>query len=218
MKVQTGKRFVLFTALIATFLLSAVSALPQRRIPVEEIALPIKGNCPNPIAITLTATAPNVVNADFSPAALAAPRSFLNDPALNKFFLYTFQWRNDERCCQITKAVLTVRMKANQQGTPSGSNAHNDSIAIAHLTNAVAPFSERVYLALGNASFPAGQPAVKTWTLTGAALNNLNATRRLSFYVQDDTMVQSATLQLTGCCLSGPRASAVEEAQPSSRY
>jgi hypothetical protein len=37
--------------------------------------------------------------------------------------------------------------------------------------------------------------------LNAASLLNVNHDNRLSFAVQDDTTVESAVLQLSGCCL-----------------
>ncbi|HEY0005903.1 MAG TPA: hypothetical protein VGB17_14065 [Pyrinomonadaceae bacterium] len=202
MKIQTARQYVFSAALIATFLLGAVSALAQeRKIPMgEEVALPVKGGCPKPIALTLNATTPNVINTDFNAVQLAAPRAVLNDPLSDKSFLYSFRWISEQRCCEITKAVLTVKLKANQPGqSKTSSDAGNDGIAIMHAGSVVLPFSEPVY---SSWPFSVGQTATKTWNLTGAALSNLNSTGTLSLYVQDDTSVVSATLQIYGCCLS----------------
>ncbi|HEX9941917.1 MAG TPA: hypothetical protein VGG03_07875 [Thermoanaerobaculia bacterium] len=198
------KIFVFTPLLAAAILLTAGSVLAQeqaREIATTEpaaIALPAQP-CPAPINMTLTATTPNVFNGDFAAAQLANQVG-LNYSGSDKHFLHTFQWRPQHRCCQITKAVLTVRMKANQGGqSASSADAGNDGIAVIHLGAVVPPYNERVY---SNWPFSAGQPASKTWNLTGAALANINANNRLSIYVQDDTMVQSATLQLNGCCLT----------------
>jgi hypothetical protein len=198
--------------LVASLAPPAVLAQTQERkvAPPSEVPVLISG-CPSPVTnLTLTATTPNVFNADFMPGQLSAPRAWLNDPAINKHFLYTFQWKKEERCCQISKAILTVKMKANQSGTPGSPDASNDGIAIMHLGSSVPPFSEAVYTV--PPPFSAGHPSVKQWTLTGAALANLNATRRLSLDVQDDTKVESVTLQLWGCCLSGPQTGGAQEA------
>ena len=214
MKIQTARRYFIGTAVMATLLLAVSAVAQERRIQgANEVALPVREACPNPRAWTLNATTPNVFNADFSAGMLAPPRAFLNDPLGDKRFVYTFQWRSEQRCCEITGAVLTVKMKANQDGTSyTSSDAGNDGIAIVHLGSVVQPFSEPVYTT--PPSFNAGQPSVKTWQLSGAALNNLKANGRLSIYVQDDTMVESATLQIRGCCLSEPRSDAVEQTQP----
>lgn len=160
--------------------------------------------CPNPQHIVLTAGAANVLNnifpGDFSAAALAAPRVGLGDAHCDKFFLCTFKLDLPSKCCQITRAVLTVKMKANQPGSSvNDHSAGNDTIGIYRNGAGVVGYGEHVY---SNWPFAAGQPSVKTFNLTGAELTNLNTDRRLSFVVQDDTMVQSATLELWGCCLS----------------
>jgi hypothetical protein len=196
--------------LVASFALPAVLAQTQERRPAPQEVPIEKGECPGPINnLTLTATTPNVFNADF-PLALFNGQQFawLNHPGINKPFLYTFELKRAERCCQISKALLIVKMKANQAGTPGGADAGNDGIAIMHNRNSVLPFSQAVY----TPPVGVGQPSVKNWWLYGAALANLNMNRRLSIYVQDDTRVESATLQLWGCCLSPPRGGATEEA------
>ena len=211
MQRQTGKRFLALSLLLASFIVAAVSAKAQDRqtLPLNDGQIITKGACPRPIALTLTASTPNVVNSDFSATQLGAPRAWLNDPAINKSFLYTFQYAKDERCCEVTSAILTVKMKANQGGqSKTSADAGNDGIAVMYLGSSVPPFSQLVYSPW---PFNAGQTATKTWNLTGAALAHLNATHRLSIYVQDDTMVQSATLQISGCCLSTPRPEAANE-------
>ena len=155
--------------------------------------------CPAPFSITLDAKIPNVVSTDFSPAHLTNHQEALGYTGTNKIYLHTFVWKPNSKCCQVTKAVLTVKLKANQKGTSATSpDAGNDTISVIHAGAGVAPYSEKVY---SSWPFPAGQTAVKTWNLTGAALLNINTGHLLSFAVQDDTMVESATLQLSGCCL-----------------
>lgn len=183
---------------------------PEVKVPdVREVPVVVKGDCPSPVALTLNAATPNVFNADFTAVQLGVPRAWLNDPAINKAFLYTFQYKPASRCCEISKAILTVKMKANESGASlTSADSGNDGIAIMHLGSTVPPFAAAVY----TPPVPAGQPSVKQWTLTGAALNNLKANYRLSVYVQDDTKVESATLQIWGCCLSStpPKDAAAE--------
>src|SRR5262249_10774372 len=115
MQNRTSTLFFPLPVLVAVFALTVSSALAQRKtVPADE--LQPRPGCPSPVVVTLTAGSPNVVNADFTPAQLALPRAVLNETAPNKAFLYTFQWKRDERCCEITKAVLTVKMKALQGG------------------------------------------------------------------------------------------------------
>lgn len=196
-------QYVFPTLFAATILLTPRSMLaqelgPPSGVPPPQVGLPVQNTCPRPITLTLKATPPNVFTGDFTPAQLSAPRVGLNDPVISRHFLYTFQWKSEHKCCQITRAVLTVKMKANSEGTPGGSNASNDAINLMNNGQAIPP-SGPVY---SSQSFPAGTPATKTWNLTGAALSNINANQRVSFNVQDDTSVLSATLQLWGCCLT----------------
>lgn len=221
---RAGRNF-LSAAFLAASLVGAVPAGAQerraparfeqeRRTPVE-IAAPARGGCPRAVNLTLAATAPNVVNSDFPAVNITGPRAFLNGTQPNQIFLHTFQWARDGRCCEVTNAVLTVELKALQDGTTKDSaDAGNDRIGLMHAGSAVQPFYEPVY---SSWPFKAGQTATKIWNLTGAALTYLNTYGTVSFYVQDDTSVVSATLQVSGCCLSEQRRGAIEEASPERR-
>jgi hypothetical protein len=208
MRYQTLRRCLAYTLLAASIALAATASVkPQDRkaaataIDVRQLAA--KSDCPRPITVTLTAGSPYVLNSDFNQIQLGAPRAALNEQAMDKSFLYTFRWAKDGNCCEISRAVLTVRMKALSGGqSKTSADAGNDGIAIMHNGTAVQPYAEAVY---SSWPFQAGQTAVKTWNLTGAALNYLNTNQTLSLYVQDDTSVQSATLEIYGCCLSGQR-------------
>jgi hypothetical protein len=208
---HTLLRYFAASLLFTCFPLAASSARSQERKvqPANEAQLVVRSPCPRPIALNLSATAPNVVNADFNATQLGISRAWLNDPAINKGFLYTFQPIRDEKCCEITSAILTVKLRSNQAGqSKTSSDSGNDGIAIMFLGSTVPPFSEPVY---GSWPFPVGQTATKTWNLTGAALAHLNATHRLSIWVQDDSAVLSATLQLSGCCLNTSSREATEQ-------
>lgn len=214
MIIRIARRHVFSAALAAAFLFGAIPAVAQeRRIAGgNEVALPIRVACPKPLAATVSATTPNVLNADFTPGMLAAPRAVVGGTLSDRSFLYTLQWKSEQRCCEITQAVLTVKMKSLQPGQSKTSpDAGNDGIAIMVSGSVAPPFSEPVY---SSWPFGVGQTATKSWTLTGLALNRLKANGTVSIYVQDDTTVESATLQIHGCCLSEPRRSAVEEASP----
>jgi hypothetical protein len=223
MQSQTLKRYLAYSLLlVASCALSAASTSAQDRrtqqlqdrnaLPIN-VALPVvQSECPRPVTLTLTAANPmTFVASDFNPQQVAqAHMSGFGDTAIDKNFLYTFQWRKEGQCCQITKAVLTVNMRSNGPGQSSSSaDAGNDGIALMHAGAVVAPYNEAVYSNVPK-PFVAGQLATKTWVLTGAALNNLNASGLISFAVQDDTSVVSATLQISGCCLSTPKTATVE--------
>jgi hypothetical protein len=124
-------------------------------------------------------------------------------PATEDFLAALALWRQTGEPRREAEAlVLTVKMKANQGGQAANSpDAGNDGIALMSGGSTVPPYSAGVYAGIPR-PFNPGQLASVTWNLTGAALANINANNSLSFAVQDDTSVQSATLQLSGCCLT----------------
>jgi hypothetical protein len=218
MRRQTLSRCLALSLLAAFLTPPATPAQTQERKAAPPEAHDVKGGCPSPVVnLTIAAgTTPNVYKPDFPQVLFNGQTAGLNDLIANRPFLHTFEWKKDDRCCRITQARLTVKMKSNDHGTPGGPNAANDGIYIVHNQLVVAPFSEAVYIPPPPPSFPIGHPSFKQWTLlpsgsSAPALANLNAYRRLSFYVQDDTRVESATLQLWGCCLGGPVKDATEQ-------
>lgn len=201
MQSKTQKRYLAYLLLLAVFALSAASASSQERRPLPNNEGPItNAACPKTIALTLTANPATVVPGDFSSAQLAAQVGF-NYPGANKHVLGIFAWKTEYRCCQITRAVLTVKVKAIQGGQNSTSpDAGNDGIAIMQAPG-VALQSQPLY---SPSQYPviAGQVYTTQVILNAAALNNLSIFGQTSFAVQDDSSVQSATLQLWGCCLA----------------
>lgn len=167
--------------------------------PVAAVALP-RSSCPAPLNLTLQGAAPIVlVTADFTPAQLNNQVGF-NYGGTDKQFLYTFRWDRRHKCCQITSAVLTLVMKANSGGQSStSSDAGNDSFAMMHLGVGVPGNSAGVY---NHWPFNPGQGSTRTLSLNAAGLAIINQENHLSLAVQDDTMVQAVTLQLSGCCLN----------------
>jgi hypothetical protein len=158
--------------------------------------------CPAPFNVTIDAAVPHIVAGEFNAAQLANHQEALNYTKANKGYAHTFEWKPNAPCCQVTNAVLTVHMKSIEGGTSATSiDAGNDLIAIVGSGGTtIMPYHEPVYGP--KFPFPAGTLATKTWNLTGAALAKLNTSHMLSFYVQDDTTVLSATLALSGCCLN----------------
>ncbi len=159
--------------------------------------------CPSPSSFTLTAPSmPTIYPGDFTQltAAQISNRAGLNDHSHNKFFLCTFKW-DKRKCCEITKAVLTVKMYSNQNGTGhTSSDAGNDRIGLVHNGVGIGlPASTWVYPAT---SFPINTPSTISWNITGPALTQLKADGRLSFAVEDDTRVESATLVINECCVT----------------
>ena len=151
--------------------------------------------CPYPITVHLSA----------GPSGPAAPvlsqfpvnlrpligGSVWNQTAIDKQFGHTFRFNPlTKECCAMTSGTLTLHLKALLGGP--GASAANDGVNV---------YVGGVQIA-----------AVTPWTssvLTGAtrtipipiAANNLTS-GFVSFYVQDDTAVVSAELDLTGCCVT----------------
>lgn len=204
MRKKIFARSILALPLAAAALLGAAPLLAQaqeRAVAGEAETLPVRpAACPAPFSVTLNANTPYVLPSD-------VPRGVNYQTGLNytqpdKAYLHTFVWKHEQRCCQITSALLTVKMKALQPGqSNTSSDAGNDNISIVHGGQVVQPYNERIYNGI-NHPFPIGQMATKIWNLNAAALGTLNSTGTLTFYVEDDTSVLSATLQLTGCCLT----------------
>ncbi|MDO8380309.1 MAG: hypothetical protein V4597_20910 [Pseudomonadota bacterium] len=183
------KRTIFMTALIGC-LLSAGMALGQ------EAGRPML--CPKPSYETIDMSTPTPINSEFRPDMLAIARAGVNDTAPNKFFLHTFQWKSPQ-CCQILGATLTITLRANQPGTSAtASDSGNDSMGVMGNQVAFPGLNGPVYT-----SFPVAmnQPTTRTYVMTPAALAAMNANNRISFYVQDDTRVLSAKLQISRCCL-----------------
>jgi hypothetical protein len=162
--------------------------------------------CPHPATLQLQATATPSVNAQDFPNPLPAGQGVgvLNQAAIDHVFRYTFNWKVPAKmCCQITKGRLIVKLKWN--GQPGPSSAGNDSIGIAH--NPPAP-GQGGYIWGPNLNTPYTGTTIPTSpktiiiALSPASLSNVNNENRLSFAVQDDTTVESAVLELSGCCLN----------------
>jgi sugar lactone lactonase YvrE len=137
---------------------------------------------------------------DFSAAYNAASVPFHTESP-NHLVLCTFKWES-KPCCKVTSATLHVKMHAVQNGTVYNdvrdADPANDRIGLFHLgTGETSPSSEYIY-PYGN--FPSGTVAHIDWPITGIALANLQTDHRLSFLVEDDTAIDSATLDINECC------------------
>lgn len=198
--ISMKKLLTLALVLVGLAVFADFSAAQEERRPI--FPSPGPPPCPPPFQqLTQTpiqVSTANLIQGDFAPAQLNAPRAGLNDPGKNKHFLGSFQWKSSERCCQVTWGRLTVQMKSNSSGTShSTPDAGNDSINV--MAGGLVVYGQPVY---PNSPFPAGTPASMSWVLNPAALAKINNGGGLSFDVQDDTMVTSATLELRGCCLT----------------
>ena len=144
------------------------------------------------------ASGSSLVNADFPAIALGNMQP-IGGTAANKWTGYTFQWR-PPACCAVTRAVLTVRLRAITAGTSNTTgDAGNDTIAVVSGGASLPGQSGHIR---PNAPFAAGSDITSTFTLTGPQLATLNSGNRLSFLTQDDHAVLSATLRLERCCVN----------------
>ncbi len=154
--------------------------------------------CPTPMNITLKAPPPTQAtpnSTDFPPAP--PPPSGIEPnfggTTKNRHFRHTFSWKPLTDCCQYLSGTLTLTYEALSQGQSTTSpNAGNDSWSI--WKNGTVQGSGYVYTSF---PFQQGQTGTITIQLTPAML----AGNRLSFLVQDDTSVKSATLNVVACCV-----------------
>ncbi|MGE3972530.1 MAG: hypothetical protein AB7E78_14380, partial [Porticoccaceae bacterium] len=128
----------------------------------------------------------------------------LNGTKINTWYGHTIRWNTRGRCCQVTRAVLTVKFKALKNGSPNGTDAFNDNVHVVknglygpNLPGGGVLGGGRIWQPPVQA-FQAGATTSKTITITNPAIL---ASGRVSFFAQDDTAIQGATLTITGCCL-----------------
>lgn len=196
MQSRTQKRYLVYLLLVATFALSGASASSQERKAVSESNEFQVGPalaCPFPQHVHLTAPPPNATPyaADFPSATV--PLANWNATQPDRHFRHTFTWKSPTDCCQAVRGTLTFKYKALQGGQSATSpNAGNDGVII--YKNGSNLLGLPIYTTF---PFPAGYTGTKTIQLTAAMLTNNN----LSFQVQDDTAVISATLDVDICCI-----------------
>lgn len=174
-------------------LVSAVAAGPVAGQTDRQIVQPAP--CPSPITLNLTAgppSAPTPVASEFA-AGMNVAGSVWNQAAPNKHFGHTFRFPAIKECCLMTKGVLTIRIKALQPGPKNSPSSGNDGIAI--VSGGIVKSSQ--------SAWPNGNPP-NTAPITINIPPQVLSTGLVSFYVQDDTAVLSAQLQLTGCCIRKP--------------
>lgn len=181
---------------------------PEARVAPDSKPVP----CPIPMPINLSASsgaAPH--GADFPAQCSAGYTSTLNWTKADTCFRYTFRWKPLTECCQCISATLTIKYTALQDcqsATSSGagnddsmsrqsatsSGACNDSVSLWSNGSAIPGTSQPLYTTF---PFNTGQTGSKSIPIKCEWLKN----NRLSFIVQDDTAVTSATLNVVGCCV-----------------
>jgi hypothetical protein len=151
--------------------------------------------CPVPRHVTLTASTPSANMADFPANCSTGYEQNLGGTTPNKCYIHTFDLPiSSDLCCQCIdskKNFLTIRYKALQGGPVNSASSWNDTVAIYPGALSAAKLYPQ------GSAVATGQTGTKTIPITCAML----AHNRLSFLVQDDTAVTSATLDLDLCCV-----------------
>ncbi len=166
----------------------------ERRSPPGAVII----QCPVPMNVNLTAPPPTAATPyapDFPPPP--SPPSGIEPnfggTVIDRHFRHTFTWKPLTECCQYLQGTLTFTYKALSGGkSATSSDAGNDTWVIYKGTSVLA--SGKVY---GSFPFSPGTTGTKTIPLTPAMLTG----DRLSFLVQDDTSITSATLNVVACCV-----------------
>jgi hypothetical protein len=140
--------------------------------------------CPNPVRSVITRpTSPG----SQQPATILGT---YNQTAVNQSFKDTFTFKPPQgQCCQFTSGRLLVTFKALQSGPANSSTSANDDAGLMP-----GPYPRIFTGAVTAGTIRANVP----FTLTAAQL----ASGSVTLYVEDDTAVVSATLEIIGCCLT----------------
>jgi len=194
MRIKFTATFLLILLAGGSLLAQEARARPQAGRPyVPALVIP----CPFPTKLTIPGgtTPPAPVLAQF-PAAWHPniAGSTWNQTVADKHFAHTFTFPAQPRvCCLMTKGVLTVTIKALQSAGAGGAASANDAVHVTSGGTVVA--SQQPWLTTG---VTAGTVATVTFPIPA----NVLSTGMVSFYVQDDVAVVSASLTVEGCCLS----------------
>lgn len=212
---RTLKNRSFFGVLIAFLVLCAVVMFPslntfaqeeEQRIAKPGPFPPHPFPCPDPQTITLTASAPSpaVVDPSQLPASLvnlpnAEPNFGGGTP--NRVFLHTFQFKLPEKkCCQCTGVTLTLKLQALQDAldpTHNTPNASNDKWYIYKNGQICGSSDGWVY----DQPVKAGTEITKTIQVPCNCIAVSGGVGKLTFVIQDDTSVKSATVSVKGCCV-----------------
>ncbi|HVG07246.1 MAG TPA: hypothetical protein VNM67_06035 [Thermoanaerobaculia bacterium] len=178
----------------------ALGAFAGESIAQEEEKPPILKKCPKPYqqhVVNLTAPPPAGATPhlpDFPATCVMGWEPIFGGTTQNKCFRHTFTWKSPKPECRCWSAQLTIRYQAL---FPGANASDNDNIAFFSGGVPVPGTVQPLYT--GGA--PAGQILTKTIPVSCDLLKN----NRLSFLVQDDTSVISATLRIVYCCGPCPK-------------
>jgi hypothetical protein len=184
-------------------LLPSPGAAQEGRRGVPHPVSPIRF-CPRPSqpqAINLTASAPATATPnlpDFPASSCSAGwEANFGGTTPDRCFRHTFTWPAPKPECRCLSGELIIQYKALLGGSAYTSNSANDTVGIYSGGSIVAGTSQHLY----SGAVTTGQTGTKTIPLNCDMLKN----NSLSFLVQDDTSVTSATLHVFYCCAPCPR-------------
>lgn len=185
------KNSLITNALLVVCLVAVAASAQEVRPSTEQVT------CPVPITLHLSGGPSGPASPVLSQfPAVVRPLiggSVWNQTAADKQFGHTFRFNpKTKECCMWTSGLLTLHLKALVGG--SGSTSANDGVNVyvgGVRIGVQTPWTSTVVT---------GATTTMTFPLTA---NNL-ASGFVSFYVQDDTAVVSAELDLKGCCIRRP--------------
>src|ERR1051325_908587 len=155
--------------------------------------------CPHPITQTLTAPPPSppTLGSDFSgQLGTAVAGSTWNQTNADHGFGHTFTLPPVGReCCIWTKGTLIVTVKALVAGPKGSSTSANDWVELVQNGAYVQGTGQQPF---GGSN---GATAGQTTSVTIPVPQSVLSSGFVSFHVQDDSAVLSATLRLEGCCI-----------------
>lgn len=179
----------LITAVALLTLSTAAPLVAQERAAISP--QPVVA-CPHPISVTLKGPNPPAPDpGDFGKLYPAVKGSEWNQTAIDKAFGTTFHLPRRGECCVWTSATVTLTIKALQGGAFNSASSGNDGINILSQGTSVA----------GTPAWPNGCHTGDTRTVSISVPASALAQGQFSLYVQDDTAVVDATVQLQGCCI-----------------
>jgi len=181
---------------IALILVSIAGALAA-----QEARIDLPGHpCPHPVRIVIEGEKhpPTPDPAAFGSTLFPlVTGSQWNQTAVNKAFGTTFHFPapgQGKECCLMTEGTLVVTLKALQGGGINSPTSWNDDIVVfSPLTNKF--WNKRAWSQTNAVN--TGDTETLTIPIPASALQ----TGIVNLYVEDDTAVVSAHLELKGCCL-----------------
>ena len=183
------KNALVTSALLLTCLTAGIGSAQEPRAASTPVL------CPHPITVHLSGgpSGPATPILSQFPANVRPliGGSVWNQTAADKQFGHTFRFNPmTKECCAMTSGLLTLHLKALVGG--SGATSANDGVNVfvgGVQIGAQTPWTSTVVT---------GATRTMTFQITA---NNLTS-GFVSFYVEDDTAVVSAELDLTGCCIT----------------